>query len=234
MTWNSTVITGSNSVSANKTPLNQNSAYITAKVGLNHFWDGNFIDNGSTVARSGLDGFHSHLELPAFENPSGTSADPTRSANIDGMFYYKKETVRQNDSSTGTEIIPLADNARQGKGAVLIAHAYCEFTFTTAYTSGTVQVPNANIRSHFGIGESGGNLQIVQTNNGKFRITFANAAPTANFIVFGTAFSSSRALYVTSDIATPKTTTTLNILCKDQNGDDVNPSSCMLVVLANG
>lgn len=74
MPWNNPVINGSNSVSSNKTPLNQNSAYIETTMQVDHFWD-----NGN----SNYDGHHDVVESIS---QSGT---PTLSTDMTSAIWAK-------------------------------------------------------------------------------------------------------------------------------------------------
>jgi len=85
MPWNPLVITGTNSVRANKTPLNENSAYATNKLVLDHYWnqDGN------------KDGYHKQINMPVL------AADPTTlPTSIDGQIYYRLKTAIQSPGAT--------------------------------------------------------------------------------------------------------------------------------------
>jgi hypothetical protein len=212
MPWNDDVITGSNSVSANKTPLNQNSQYVKSNVGKNHYWNGKFIDNGSTITRAGLDGFHSHIELPAFENPVGTAADPTLSSGIDGAFYVKEVTKED----TNIEDIPLykSDNSTP---QILGHRAAVNFEGTT-------------IKWQFNV------ATVTSPSEGVYLITFSNALPSNNYIVSGTAYRNGTPLVISIDAngstyGTNVTTTTLRVRFTDSSGNAKNITQASLLVM---
>lgn len=91
MSWNSTVITGSNSVSANKTPLNQNTTYIENTMRIDHFW---------ANANSSKDGHHNFAEMPS------QTSDVTPS-DLDGVYYVKNHQI----NGSAAEPLPFFGNA---------------------------------------------------------------------------------------------------------------------------
>lgn len=103
MTWNNPVITGTESVAANKTYLNDNSSYIETKLQLDHYWD----------ETAGLNGHHKYANMPKLES-GGTPTDPTLPAGLDLNYYCKQKT--STESPTHQPVMPFTKDA---SGAVL-------------------------------------------------------------------------------------------------------------------
>lgn len=97
MTWNSASPSGTLSVRANRTPMNQNTSYIETMLGntvsdiayatsqKDHFW---------APADSNLVGHHRWIKMPAF-TVGGTPSDPGSplGTSIDGMMYLRLDSA---------------------------------------------------------------------------------------------------------------------------------------------
>lgn len=97
MPWNSTSPTGSISVKANRTPMQQNTTYIETTMGnsvvgtnttstRDHFWD----------VGSNEDGRHRFMQSPAF-TVGAVATDPVIGTGMDGVLYLK--TVSTDDTT---------------------------------------------------------------------------------------------------------------------------------------
>lgn len=116
MAWNNPVIDGTNSVSSNKTPLNQNSAYIETAMQQDHYWDEN----------ANLDGRHKQVNMP------DQSPDPSIGTDADGVIFHKEITK---DGGGTTESVAVHKNS--GSVNYLGIRAWVNFEVNS---SGTVTI----------------------------------------------------------------------------------------------
>jgi hypothetical protein len=118
MAWNNPVINGANSVASNKTPLNENSAYIETSMQLDHYWDEN----------ANLDGRHKQVNMP------NQSPDPSIGTDCDGVIFHKE--ITKNAGGT-TENVAVHKNSSMVN--YLGIRAWVNFDYNGATTTITVK-----------------------------------------------------------------------------------------------
>ena len=156
MPWNNPVIDGDDSVAANKTPLNQNSAYTETTMQKDHFWDD---------ATSSNDGRHNVVQMP------NQSSDPSLGTGMKGAVYCKEVSEVKGGGVNDELFFKNATNVFQISG-VQRAQYYNASLGTTAETI-VASLPNntngilmSNVNTNVGwrfdyfFVDSSGNLRI--------------------------------------------------------------------------
>jgi len=201
MPWNNPVINGSNSVSSNKTPLNQNSAYIETTQQVDHFWD-----NGN----SNYDGHHDVIESIS---QSGT---PTLSTDMTSAMWSK-------DIAQPARATDLTEPYYRGKfgGSTFIS----QFGLVRAMVNFDGRGTNGAATVNYSYNVSG----VSRTGTGVYVVTFTTALPSASYVPCLFSFKSGNKLSPYTETAFA--TGTFTIKNADFNtGSETDPTVCTLVI----
>ena len=219
MAWKSPVITGTESVAANKQYLDDNSIYIKAKQQLDHYWD----------ETAGLDGHHKYVNMPKLES-GGTPIDPTLPAGLNLNYYCKQKTTTE--SPTHVPVMPFTKDASGAVLELLGIRAMCVFSM-----SGTTITQNYSHNMNPQVHATPG---IVLDATGFFTANFASALPSVNYAFYGGAMANgtivSPDLNVNIRPDTDLTTNKTAALCKFRSVQistpfaATNPLQCWFVV----
>lgn len=170
MAWLNSPVTGTNSVSANKAPINANHNYIAATMVVDHFWD--------DLPVAGVDGHHQFVAGPGYET-GGSPADPALPASCDFIFWAREITK----DDTTTENLPFMKNS-EGHEFLLGVRAALNFSVTSPNTGGATPV----IEWQYNISS------IMRDSQGKFTINYTNNMPNRNYIPAGNAYTTGNPL----------------------------------------
>lgn len=154
-TWNSTWPNGSQSVKQNRSPGQQNTAYIETQQNKDHFWNIGVNE----------DGHHKFAQMPAFES-GGTPINPTLATGMDGVIYNREQIVGNEIYSETQAFLKNNTSVMQ----LLGIRAYICFNLVGL-------VPTA--LSKFNVST------ITRSGAGLYNITFGTALPSANYLVLG-------------------------------------------------
>ena len=208
MPWNNSVIDGQQSVATNKTPLNENSAYIETSMRLDHHWKN---------ANSNLDGHHSKIEMP------DAGADPTLT---NGDLDYS-QNVKEVSNNSVDLIVPhfiTRDNTAPGTHILQSAGywAYCNISLVVAVVT---------IESSFNIASV---TQVGGT--GLFTFTFTNSVPHNRYCIDVIAMPTSAGQLVSNldfdaTYGNIVSSNSFKLRFTDSNGAVKNPTNVMVKVM---
>lgn len=176
MTWSDAPIDGQQSVSANKSPLNNAFTYIANEMKNDHFWDN---------ANSNLDGRHQFVQMPKLE-AGGNPANPAIATDMNGVFYMKQKTATE--APNGPEVVEpfyFVNDGTQNQIVQMGFRAMAQFQGRATNGACTLNYFH-NITS------------ISRTDEGLYTITYTTALPSNNYIVLGTSmrFNKTNIMYV--------------------------------------
>lgn len=220
MTWNNDWPDGTKSVKTNENSGVQNTQYIKSRMNFDHYWDQDADSNGH----------HAKVEMPSLENAS-TFSKVTLDANNDPsaftntsmkcMFYTRPKTSTEAPGNQISEPYAFVeDTANTAKQYMQIgARVMLKFS-----VSGGSIVNNAN-----------GNpwdymhniTNVVRDSTGIFNVTF-KTLPSADYVAIATALRDSGS--VKSVNIKSQTTTTLQLLCTNEDGNARDPSGINLII----
>lgn len=220
MTWNNPVIDGQQSVAANKTPLNQNSAYIETSMQVDHYWDN---------ANSNLDGHHQFVQMPKTES-GGNPANPSIATDIDGVLYCKDKTATEAPEAQNPEPYYIMNDGSNDQIMQMGIRAMVTFRI-----SGSAIVTNGGNNWDYMHNISA----VSRTSAGNYTITFTTAMPTNRYVAIATcestSTSNSSGMRVVQIQNASKTTTTVKIKVQRVQSDasvtNSDPSSISVIII---
>jgi hypothetical protein len=183
MTWSDTPINGSQSVAANKSPINNAFTYIADSMKNDHFWDN---------ANSNLDGHHQYVQMPKNES-GGVPADPSFATDMDGIVFAKEKTATE---APDKQLVESFYRQKDGAGFHLQQMGFRAMLSVTI-SGGSIVQNSGNDWDYQH------NISAVSLASTTLTVTFATTLPTDNYIVIVNGLNSS------SYKVTSKSTTTL-------------------------
>lgn len=164
MTWNQSWPEGNKSVKDNRPRGNNNMQYIQAKMRLDHFWDEDATK----------DGYHKQVDMP------NLAVDPVAlpSVGVNGQIYVRQKTVAQAPDAQISEPFFASVNGASLLYNQLGFRALVHFQGRSSNGLCTLKY-NHNFTS------------VNRTAEGRYTFTFAQAMPSANYIVLGSGIRNS-------------------------------------------
>jgi hypothetical protein len=215
MTWSDTPIAGSNSVSANKAPINNAFSYISQEMVKDHFWDDNDSDK---------DGRHNIVHMP--EQSSDPSSMPV---DMKGGYYVRQKTAGESPAKQLYEPYYFNEDGATKNILQLGFRAMVQFDGRSSNGACTINYSH-NVSS------------VSRTGQGLYTITFTTALPSTDYIANGMAMrnasASTASLYVSVNNGTSKTssinTGSLKIRVSSGSGGDVRDPSYGMIAIMGG
>lgn len=188
MSWSSSPINGSESVAANKTPLNNAFTYLDTNLKNDHYWDN---------ANSNLDGHHKYVQMP------DEASNPSLATDMKAVYFNKELTTNSVDKSVPHVVVNNATTAgtNAAQAALIWASGYVTLAGPTPTITPTLAA-SYNIDSSISFARSGGS-NITYT----FTMTFDTAPPHDQYLIFHSVLRGTNDTSSTIAIAgTPDTT----------------------------
>jgi hypothetical protein len=198
MTWSPNPIIGSQSVSANKAPINNAFTYIENEMRKDHFWGD---------ADQDLDGRHNIVHMPD-QDPTPGSLPP----DMTGGLFVRKKTNAESPDKQISEPFFFTDDGGNLQFLQLGFRALVHFEY-----NGGVTVKYAhNVTS------------VTRTSQGEFTVAFTVNLPTNNYIVTGSSIRSDTSkapLYFSMESNASKGSimTTSSVKVRFSSGDQGSP-----------
>jgi len=208
MTWSSSPIIGTNSVSANKAPINNAFAYIEQEMVKDHFWDDDDSDK---------DGRHNIVHMP--EQTGDPSSMPV---DMKGGYYVRQKTAGESPDKQLYEPYYFNEDGATKNILQLGMRAMVQFEYDGAVT----------------IKYSHNVSSVARTGTGLYTVTFTTALPTANYVPIAFAMRNASAgtasLYVSADNAASKITSigTTTLKLRFSSGSDGNARDPLVGTIA--
>ena len=223
MPWNSTSPLGSVSVKANKAPMQQNTTYIETTMGnsvvgtnavttRDHFWN----------VGTNEDGRHRFIQSPAF-TVGGLPTDPVVGTGMDAVTYSKTKTSTESTAQQDVQL--FFRNATQ-------IFQMLGIRAMGVFNGDSVTPVQADVvYSHNLALQSAGTKGIVRDATGQYTITFANALPSANYLVLGGAIRDSSSstdellfeMKSANSLTNVKSTTNFKFMLQSDGGNTHDP-----------
>jgi len=215
MTWSDTPIVGSNSVSANKAPINNAFSYIAQEMVKDHFWDDNDSDK---------DGRHNIVHMP--EQTGDPSSMPV---DMKGGYYVRQKTAGESPAKQLYEPYYFNEDGATKNILQLGFRAMVQFDGRSSNGACTINYSH-NISG------------VSRTGTGLYTVTFTTALPSSDYIPLAFAMrnasASTASLYVSADNAASKTTSigtsSLKIRFSSGSGGDVRDPLVGTIAIMGG